>query len=203
MKDQIRMPQQKRSLATRRRIIEAALHLFSEKGFHKTNSKEIAALANVAIGSFYAYFPNKKQLFLEVLKNYYEQINARMPAGDALDRKDLRGSLHSFVIDAMRAHAYCPEFQRELAIMQYTDPDVKQIADEQEKAALENTGQLLQKMQELVRTEDQEAAAFIVYTIVKGIIHEMAFSPPGIQEERVVGELINMLLRYLAKDGRQ
>ncbi len=64
----VRIPRQKRGIETKGRIIQAARGLFSRKGFHGTNSKEIASAAGVSIGSFYSYFQDKKALFLEVWK---------------------------------------------------------------------------------------------------------------------------------------
>jgi DNA-binding transcriptional regulator YbjK len=50
MNKKTRIPRQNRSVQTRDKIIIAALELFSEKGFHSTNSKEITARAGVSIG---------------------------------------------------------------------------------------------------------------------------------------------------------
>ena len=55
-----RVPQQKRGIETRNHIVEAARVLFSRDGFNGTNAKEIAAEAGVSVGSFYAYFKDKK-----------------------------------------------------------------------------------------------------------------------------------------------
>lgn len=54
-------------------LIQAAYECFSEKGIHKSSIDEIVNKANVAKGTFYLYFKDKKDLFeqlcLEVSKN--------------------------------------------------------------------------------------------------------------------------------------
>lgn len=45
---------------TRRRIFEAALALFNEKGFEATTIDDITAQADVAKGTFFNYFPRKE-----------------------------------------------------------------------------------------------------------------------------------------------
>jgi AcrR family transcriptional regulator len=75
-KNKVRIPQQQRGIQTKNQIIEAAMKLFSEKGFHATNSKEIAKEAGVATGCFYSYFTDKKAVFCAALQIYLDQFNA-------------------------------------------------------------------------------------------------------------------------------
>ena len=41
-------------------ILDAAMRLFSERGFERTTVDEIATLANVGKGTIYLYFENKE-----------------------------------------------------------------------------------------------------------------------------------------------
>lgn len=52
----------------RTEILEAAVKLFSERGFEKTTVDEIATKANVGKGTIYLYFQNKEDIFLGVLE---------------------------------------------------------------------------------------------------------------------------------------
>jgi AcrR family transcriptional regulator len=53
-----------------RRLIEAAIRLFSEpKGYASVTVSEIAAAAGVAKGSVYRHFPSKEALFIAVVEN--------------------------------------------------------------------------------------------------------------------------------------
>ncbi len=49
---------------TRRKIYEAALELFREKGFEQTTMRDIAAKAGVALGAAYYYFSSKDAIVL-------------------------------------------------------------------------------------------------------------------------------------------
>jgi AcrR family transcriptional regulator len=59
------------SLAERRRseIIEAALEVFSEKGYHAAKIEDIAARLNIGHGTFYRYFKNKLDIFNHVVED--------------------------------------------------------------------------------------------------------------------------------------
>ena len=50
---------------TRRKIYDAALELFREKGFEQTTMRDIAAKAQVALGGAYYYFPSKDAIVLD------------------------------------------------------------------------------------------------------------------------------------------
>lgn len=51
---------------TRSRILQAALRLFAAKGYKGTTTKDLAGKANVAEGTLFRYFPNKKAILIEV-----------------------------------------------------------------------------------------------------------------------------------------
>jgi len=47
-------------------IYDCAKELFSEKGFKDTNIAQITDKANIAVGTFYTYYPSKEKLFLDI-----------------------------------------------------------------------------------------------------------------------------------------
>ncbi len=55
---------------TRWRILEAAMHLFWEKGYGSTSVADILARAGVNSGSLYHFFPGKQDLLVAVLDTY-------------------------------------------------------------------------------------------------------------------------------------
>ena len=73
----------------RRQIVDAAVQLFIEKGFHKTTTREIARAGGLSIGSLYEYVVSKEDILYLVC----DAIHAEMQRGmtDALERA-ARGS---------------------------------------------------------------------------------------------------------------
>lgn len=69
-----------KSEATRRRILDAALGVFRERGFEAATMREIAAAAGVAVGAAYYYFDSKDALVMA----FYEQ--AQLEMAPELDR---------------------------------------------------------------------------------------------------------------------
>ena len=74
---------------TRRKIYEAAMELFREKGFEETTMRDIAGKAGVALGGAYYYYSSKDAI---VLAFYREMQEASTPlVGGALtDKKKLK-----------------------------------------------------------------------------------------------------------------
>ena len=68
----------------RRQIIDAAVHLFIENGFHKTTTRQIARASGLSIGSLYEYIESKE----DVLYLVCDAIHAEIEQGvnDALNR---------------------------------------------------------------------------------------------------------------------
>lgn len=52
----------------RARIINSAIIIFAEKGYHLGNMNDIATKANVAVGSIYRYFHNKEDLLIAIFE---------------------------------------------------------------------------------------------------------------------------------------
>ena len=56
--------------SAKERILEAALEIFSQKGFHPATTDEIAERAGVGKGTLYRYFETKDKLFvLELVRH--------------------------------------------------------------------------------------------------------------------------------------
>jgi len=69
-----RVPQQARSRQKRDALLTAAARLFEDRGYEATTADDIAAAADVSIGTFYSYFRNKRQVFLTLYSACIEAI---------------------------------------------------------------------------------------------------------------------------------
>jgi AcrR family transcriptional regulator len=67
---------QARSEETRAHILEAALRRFANHGYSAASVDEICADAGVSKGAFYHHFPSKQALFLELLNEWLDTIDA-------------------------------------------------------------------------------------------------------------------------------
>jgi AcrR family transcriptional regulator len=67
-------PLQKRSIEKRERLKDAGLARFGERGFESTSIDDIAARANLAVGTFYQHYRSKRQLLLALMDELLEKL---------------------------------------------------------------------------------------------------------------------------------
>lgn len=65
-----RVRREDRKAQTRRELLEAAVVVFSERGFHGSSLELIASQAGYSTGAIYWHFRGKDELFLAVFENY-------------------------------------------------------------------------------------------------------------------------------------
>ena len=58
----------------RAEILDAALQVFAEKGYHGTAVSDVVKAAGVARGTFYSYFDSKDAIFLELLDGLLQTL---------------------------------------------------------------------------------------------------------------------------------
>ncbi len=63
---------------TKGRILDAALDVFSSKGYHDTSVDEIVERSETSKGSVYFHFPNKQTLFLALVDKFADLLERRV-----------------------------------------------------------------------------------------------------------------------------
>ena len=67
--------------STRKRILEAALQLYGEKGYRDSTNAEVCEAAGANIAAVNYHFRSKEQLYRSVCEHAIEFMNARYPPG--------------------------------------------------------------------------------------------------------------------------
>jgi AcrR family transcriptional regulator len=80
----------------RNAIIKASIQVFSQKGYHRTKVQDITNSLGISTGTFYIYFRNKRDLFVEVVDDVIRSIlgdsaKAITDEQDIIQRMALRG----------------------------------------------------------------------------------------------------------------
>lgn len=134
----VRMPRQKRSMETRDAILQAGYALFSEKGYYKTNTAEIAKRAGVSTGIVYSYFHDKKDILKEVVKLYAGRLETQFDR--LLPEKVEREALPSLVEGLMEACLASHTMERgahdEFLALALLEPDIGALFDTMETRIL-------------------------------------------------------------------
>ena len=78
--------QEERRRSTRRRIVEAAMAVFAEKGYHDAAVDDIVRVSDTSKGAIYFHFPNKQAIFLALVDFLAGQLIDRMETAIAAER---------------------------------------------------------------------------------------------------------------------
>ncbi|HQQ16114.1 MAG: HTH-type transcriptional regulator EthR [Deltaproteobacteria bacterium ADurb.BinA179] len=194
----IRIPKQQRSVEKKLKIMSTARELFARKGLGGTNSNEIARKAGVSIGTFYSYFPNKKALFLDILREYLESFITgiyRLQSDDAVPLKD---NIRSHIIKAFAAFDLHPAFHREALVLKFSDRDVRRLFDDAEQKQLVLISSLLGPYCRPGSGKNLQVAAKVIHSAVENVAHYVKFLDSPIQRELLMDELTEMIYHYVS-----
>ena len=136
----------------RTRVLDAALHEFSESGYELASISRMVARAGIAKGSFYQYFESKLDLFEHLLveelgrqKLAFVKSQPPPPPGS-----DFFASLEVMVYGGVRWALDQPRLARitETMLSPSSDPDLRVLADRMRKVTQEAMSTLLRSGQE-------------------------------------------------------
>ena len=116
-------PLSKRGLDTRRRLLDAAEHVFGELGYHEASIVKVADAAGVAAGTFYLYFDSKKAIFDELVRDLNRRVRRAMKEASSQGESRLQAELRGF--DAyFRFTAEHPTLYRIIRQAEFVSPEM-------------------------------------------------------------------------------
>jgi len=62
----------------REQILQAAIHVFAQRGYRTTSVADIIEEAGVARGTFYLYFPGKQEIFVAIIDHFFDGLRELM-----------------------------------------------------------------------------------------------------------------------------
>jgi AcrR family transcriptional regulator len=171
-----RMPTQKRSIEKRNRIIEKGFELMCENGYYNTTIPDIAKYTGVSVGIIYQYFNDKKDIFIEGVKNYSNNI--MYPMLDVLDTpkieiKDLKIILEKMIDNFIKTHKISEKAHEELMAMSHLDKDVSKIFVNSELEMTEKIVALLEKNN--MHVENSYEKVHIAIGMIDNLCHEIVY----------------------------
>jgi len=127
--NEIREPIQKRSIEKKDKIIKAGFDLICEKGYHNTNTAEIAKAAGVSTGIVYSYFKDKHDILIEGIKLYandifYPMINTE---NAKFDKSNLKQTFYNMINSFIENHKLSQTAHEEIMAMVHSDDQIAEF----------------------------------------------------------------------------
>jgi AcrR family transcriptional regulator len=147
-------------------LIQAATELFAAHAYDAVGTPEIAQRAGVSVGTFYRYFDDKHEVYLEITRRrmveaYRETIEGLGPekfAGRA------RHETIATTIDVLFDHVLdSPNLSRSFTEMSLRDPDVAELRRAFETVCIQRLTMLITAIAPRSIIPDPEATAYVLY----------------------------------------
>jgi len=195
-----RTPVQQRGIETKAKVVEAAKALFIEKGYYKTHALEIAARAGVATGTFYCYFNDKKEVLIELVRQFYQQGRDHVLSeldDDLLKAGDWKKLIHNLIQSMLTVHTTHRDLHRTLHPMVFMDKEAFEIHRQEERAIIHLIASYFDRYKHMLRVADTLAAAEIAFKACDEVVHRIMFWGPESDGKKLISELEDMLYQYL------
>ncbi len=173
---QIRVPKQQRSIDKKRKIIEAGFSLLCQKGYHNTNTAEIAKAAGVSTGIVYSYFRDKKDIFMKVVELYADSMTSQLYKS----LQELKGPLEldwvlGQIIDMfIKSHTFSKSAHDEMVAMSFTDPDVREYFN---FFKINTANHIVEFMSQLgLKPDNILEKVHISIDLIEGYCHEVVYN---------------------------
>lgn len=183
MERKIRKPTQKRALEKMDKIIQASFKLFNEIGYYNTTTADIAKEAGVATGSVYAYFEDKKDIYLHVQKMVSDRFIyptkdfwMENKIIDLENENAVKDIFRVFVKLMIQYHNFSKIYHDELDALTLLDKDVRNLKEAQEIERIKKIYEVFDIMSIPFKSEE-DSAIFLHYCnlIIDDICHKILY----------------------------
>ena len=190
-----RKPKQARSWVRVNRMLDVAEALFVEQGYAAATTKQIAAEADVPIGTLYQFFPDKAAILEALAERYTNLLIERMQVFETPEMIEL--PLEDYVkrfmegIDAFFTES--PGYRATFIEITTAMPEVDQAGDD---LLMQAYKRILLKLNDALTDDDCEAIAFLMIKAVGNLVWSASGQPPEFRQ-RLLLEAEKLSLNYL------
>jgi len=157
---------QERARKTYEGLVEAGEKVFVDKGYDATQTPDIAAEAGVSVGSFYRYFTDKREIFLEIMRRdltvAHEQVMAKLTP-EHLTGKGRRQTIEEILNITLANINRHPGMQRILLEMALRDKEVAQLKHAFDVESQGRIAELISAICTKDQVADPKATAYVIH----------------------------------------
>lgn len=170
-----------------------------EKGYHNVNTVDIAKYSNVSTGIIYQYFNDKKDIFVEGVKDYANNIMFPMIDiinNTIIDKNNIREILSKMIDSFINTHNIKKEAHEELMAMSYLDSDISSIFNNSEMIMTKKVSNIL--LNSGFSNTNILEKVHIAIGIIDNYCHEVVYHKHkdlnyDIMKENILDIIINLL----------
>lgn len=150
----------------RQQIIEGAVTLFAQKGFHKTTTREIAKACGLSIGSLYEYIQTKEDVLYLVCENIHNSL-------EGVIRKAIRPEMNGLAAlrSAIGAYFTLMETMRSSILLIYQE--TKSLPKEKRELVFEREEEIMKLFINVMELGKQDGSLRLDQAIIPLLAHNI------------------------------
>ena len=202
----VREPVQARSREKKQSIVQSARELINEEGYDAITTNTIAQRAGVSIGTLYAYFSNKKDILMEVVAAFNEEIYTHFQSGireNTAGTLSLEETIDAVLLALWHTHIHEKRLHNEIVILALRDPEIDAAFAANDERLFGQIRELLVRFNDRIEVGNSTAAMFVLKYAVNGVLNRLLECEDRMEIEAALRETSVMVLKYLLKTERR
>ena len=182
-------------------IIKKGFELICNNGYYNTTTNDIAKYAGVSTGIIYQYFNDKKEIFIEGIKNYSDSI--MFPILDHLKETDIKIEKLDIILENMinifiKKHTLSKNAHEEMIALSHLDDDISKIFKDKE---IKTTNIIVDTLKNNnIKGDNLVEKVHIIIGIVENYCHEVVYHQHQTIDYNIMkNEVIKIIYNLLTK----
>lgn len=189
----------------RRQLLEAAIKVFGDKGYHHSQISDIIAEVGVARGTFYLYYESKREIFDAVMTELFQTVRSQvksLPRDAAADIPDqIRGNLQRITTLFLgRPWLVKLLFNESVGLDEELDERLRQFYGQ----LLDLIRRALKQGQEMgfVREGNIHVLATALLGLIKEVFYQACLRTENPTSQEIVDELFQTIVQAVVSEKR-
>ncbi|MDY0150891.1 MAG: TetR/AcrR family transcriptional regulator [Candidatus Cloacimonas sp.] len=186
-------------------ILDAAISLFSQRGFHGVNTAELASSAGIAEGTIFRYFKSKEELLISALIHVMAKLLEELKSND-LPNEHVSKRLSRFIDNHLKLIKENPELTRFITIELRQTPEFMRRYPNYNPLAgyLDFLREILFKGMERgeIRAINLESLVSIIFGTIDYVMATWHISDAHIELEKTILDLREIIYNGVKPEGK-
>ncbi len=200
-------PKRKDGLRRQAQIMDIALDIFAEKGYHSTSVDDIINAAGVARGTFYLHFQGKLDIMDKIVESKLEELYSAVKVLDISQDRDL-DELRNMYINVTKFFMGMEVYKKFIKLMlrEYVGLDdiiFKRVNDFFDMIMAMTSGYIrnAQEEKKVSMDIDPDVTSFCIIGAVKELVLKWAVMDEVIDVDKTVNSMLNLFFQGMITEN--
>ncbi len=198
---EVREPIKKNSIAKKNKIIADGFELICNQGYHNVSCVDIAKYCGVSTGIIYQYFKDKRDIFIEGVKLYSDNIMFPLLKieNKKITKDNIEFIMKDIILKSIKQNTMTKKAHQELMSMSCLDKEVLKIFSDKE---LEITEKLVDILKHNGFSEiNLNEKVHLIINLIDDLCHETVYHKhQNINYDVLIDETVKLIVNILKEN---